>query len=109
MYIVNLEKFRALPEGTIFCKYRPCVFGDLCVKGDTWEYDFIYTPLVASLECKGTDEMFDILDRAEKTGSNFSLDVDSYQRDGYFEENQLYAIYEKDDISQLIDKLKKSI
>lgn len=45
MRIVNLKEFVKLPSGTIFMKYRPCVFEYLCAKEDTLEKtnDFFFS------------------------------------------------------------------
>lgn len=35
MRIVDRKTFLAMPIGTVFSKYEPCVFGNLCIKGET--------------------------------------------------------------------------
>lgn len=109
MRIVDLTEFRAMPEGTIFCKYSPCNFGDLEIKGETWESDFICASLTGCIESDGSDDMLDKLLKYEKTKESFSLNVDYYGRDGLYDKEQLYAIYENADIEQLITRLKLSI
>ncbi len=109
MKIVPLKDFRALPSGTIFCKYDPIVFGDLCIKGETWETDFISASLTNWIECDSSSDLTDKLEKYQETKESFKLDLECYGRDGYFDDNQLFAIYEKDDLSQLIDVLKKSL
>jgi len=105
MKIINLTEFRAMPEGTVFCKYEPCCFGELQIKGETWEHDFISASLTGVIESEGSDDMFDKLLQYEKTKESFPLDIEYYGRDGLFETNQLFAVYEKKDISQLVNKL----
>lgn len=109
MRIVNLTEFRAMPDGTIFCKYHPCVFGELEIKGETWESDFLSSQLTGCVECNNSGEMFDILTDAEKSGKSFNLDLEYYGRDGLYNDEQLFAIYEPSDIKQLIDVLQKSL
>lgn len=109
MRIVNLEELRKQPKGTIYCKYKPCyfsspkVFGGIC-----GESDFICAELIGWVKSSGSDEMYNILHDAEKTGGSFDLDTECFGRDGFFEDKQLYAIYERKDIEQLIETLKKA-
>lgn len=99
-----------MPAGTVFCKYKPCYFGSLQMKTQTAEHDFYSIELVAKVYFeKDSSEMFDTLDKAQKDGSSFKLDVDSDCRDGFFENDQLYGIYEKEDIEKLIEKLKEAL
>ena len=51
--------------------------------------------------------MIDKLFKYEKTGESFNLDLDAYTRDGLYEKNQLFAVYEKRDIAQLVKKLEE--
>jgi hypothetical protein len=50
MKIINLTEFRGMPQGTVFCKYDPCCFGELQIKGETWDSDFISAPLTGVIE-----------------------------------------------------------
>ena len=36
MKIVDLPTFLALPPGAIYAKYKPCVFGELAIKDDSF-------------------------------------------------------------------------
>jgi hypothetical protein len=38
--------------------------------------------------------------------TEFKFDIDETQRDGLFEEDELFAIYDNEDILKLINKLK---
>lgn len=109
MRIISLDRFRELPAGTIYCKYAPQYFGELEIKGDTLDSDFVCAPLCGLVESESSNEMHYILDSAEKTGDSFKFDLDGYGRDGLYEDKQLFAIYETDDIVQLIEKLSKSL
>jgi len=109
MRIVNLEEFRLLPAGVVFMKFQPCVFEDsLLVKQDTMETDFTYQDITQGVDCVDSNDFCDILFAAEKDHSiSVSLIVDLISRDGLFEKNQLFAVYEQKDIDRLIGKLKK--
>lgn len=104
MKIVNLEQFRAMPPGTLFAKYTPMVFDALMIKGETWAFDFLYQDLIC-IESSGSAELFDKLEEAQRTGGSLKLDLDCQSRDGLFEKDQLFAVWEKPDLEQLIARL----
>lgn len=113
MKIVNRATFLTYPAGTVFCKYRPCVFGELQVKvcnPGTWEPDFCSVQLSGDVwfqGCSGSDEYFDKIDACERGETELRPDYESSSRDGLYEEDQFFAIYDKQDIQALIEKLKQ--
>lgn len=120
MKIVNRQKFLQMPPGTLYREYQPCVFGDLRVKGETWPHTLAdgteASDHIAAhfdhVESDSSNEVFDILDRATETGESFKLDYHgSWMRDGWsLETNEkLYAVYERDDVEQLIEFLKMRV
>ena len=110
MRIVNLEEFRGLPDGTLFMKYEPCNFGGLCVKIETLGSDFLFEAITDEIEASGSDELFDKLFAAEKDSTiSLEMDFDATDRDGLYEADQLFAVYEKADLVGLINKLNKSM
>ena len=108
MKIVDLKAFRDLPEGTIASKYDPCIFGDLFIKGRTMEVDFILTYLTNEIEANSSDERFDKLDACEK-GESVAMSFDESMRDGCFDDDQLFAVWDKPDIEGLIATLTTSL
>lgn len=106
MKIINLEEFRKCPIGTVFSKYEPCIFNGLMIKGDTWETDFIYQDLIGNIECIDSGDFGNKLDEALMTGKSLTMDFDCMQRDGLFEKEQLFAIYEEKDVESFINALK---
>lgn len=109
MKIVNLEIFRTLPAGTLFAKYEPCVFEAISVKGDTWEHDFLYEDIVNAIDNTGSYDFYDKLTDAEENGASLVMDFDCCGRDGCFEDDQLFAIYEKKDVEMLVGKLNRCL
>jgi hypothetical protein len=107
MKIVNLKTFRALPPNTVFAKYEPFVFSELEIKGETWGSDFLVaSSLSSAIKCSGAGEFIELLERAEKTGESLAMDFESEGRDGCFEDNQLFAVWEEVDVVALIQRLK---
>lgn len=111
MKIVKFKQFLESPEGTIFSYFEPCIFNGLFKKRDTIYsegkgIDFFYQELISPIKCSGSDEMNDILIEAEK-GEEFELDYtdENISREGFFDEEQLYAIYSQEDIKGLVRQL----
>lgn len=113
MRIVGKKEFYNLPSGTIFSKYQPIVFTGLFVKGNTLysgddPIDYIELSLIGNVEANDSGQLSDILFSAQEEKKSFKLDFDAYERDGLYEEEALYAVYEKEDINQLINTLQES-
>jgi len=107
MKIVDRKTFMSLPAGTLFMKYEPCVFEDLCVKADSIPNDFFYTQITHEIDTpNGGFEAIDALEKSLKDGTSVPLDFDAVGRDGGFADGQLFAVYEKADVAGLIAKLQ---
>lgn len=110
MKIVDLKTFRMLPEGTVFAKYQPCVFDELQVKGETWDVDYLCTSLSGNIKSSDSRECWDLLESARLDSEiSLTLNFDSEGRDGCFEDDQLYAVYEKKDVQEFIEKLTRCL
>lgn len=109
MRIVNREQFMKLPENTLFAKYHPSVFGQLAIKGESWERDFLVQEIVDAIECKDTGEYCEKVDGAQHNGDSIRFDFNCQGRDGYFDDDQLFAVWEQEDVRQLIERLKKCL
>ncbi len=109
MKIVSLKEFLLLPTGVVYMKYEPCVFEDLCVKDDSLNKDFFYSNITYDLDCTGCDDFADKLFDAQENKTSVKTDFDCVGRDGCFDDEQLFAVYEKEDVERLIDKLNKSL
>lgn len=107
MKILNLEQFRALPENILFSKYEPCVFGELEIKGETWECDFLTQQITGAIDCEDSGDFIDKLDAAQKSGASISIDLDCMGRDGCFDDGQLFAVWEDEDVAKLIARLQQ--
>lgn len=109
MKIVNLETFRSLPPNTLYAKFTPNVFDEFCIKGATWEFDFLTTDALSSAILCLSSDGFNAKCKQAMNDVSVEMDFDSYGRDGFFDKDQLFAIYEDEDIIQLIDKLKQCL
>lgn len=117
MRIVDRATFLAMPAGTIFTKFKPIMFDDLCRKEDslhsfTGEYsDFVYTSLTDQIDAHDSGEYLDKLSEAGKaavdsgTSTDLPLEFDCTMRDGEFDNDQLFCVWDKNDIKGLIAAL----
>lgn len=97
-----------MPSGTVYAKFIPNdSFGDLCVKYDTWSNDWIYQPLNDFDNYDTSEERYALIDEMREKGTSHSLLYDSSSRDGFFDEDQLFAIWEKEDVIKLASLLTK--
>ncbi len=111
MKIVDRKTFLTYPSNTLFCMYEPSGnFGLLQIKTcdpGFWGNDFVTSEINGWFtECPGSNEFFEKVDMAEK-GEEFRFDLDTSIRDGLYADDQLFAVYDSQDIQALIDKLKQ--
>lgn len=105
MKIVNRKTFLELPSGIVYSRYQSLgSLSSLEVKessGGVLGNDWVYTNLISSVECNDSGEFSEIMMAAEESGSEFKLDVECGERDGFFEEDELFAVYDRDDLAKL--------
>jgi hypothetical protein len=112
MRIVNKQEFYAMPAGTLFSWYEPCVFEGLMIKGDTIygdnvaPIDFWFQDLIGNVGPTATPEMFVALDDAQKNGVDLELEFGCEQRDALYDENAMYAVYTRRDVEKLSAVIK---
>ena len=105
MRIVNRETFLKMPPNTLYSKFEPCVFGELEIKGSTWNNDYTVQDIVGAIESSDSGDYSDKLFAAMETGGSLKMDLDCMGRDGMFDEDQMFAVWEREDIEQLIERL----
>lgn len=111
MKIVDRKAFLAMPPGTLFSKYEPCCFHGLAIKDETWGNDFLaqeITDSVAINSGEGTAEIFEVLEDSRLNGASFRLDLDSLGRDGFYNQDQLFSVWEPEDVDVLIARLQRA-
>ena len=97
MKIVGLKEFLTLPPWTMFRKYQPCYTDDLLWKqASLGERDFIYTS--ASMpDGDSSEHVFAACEDMAENGTSYPIE-DWTARDGTFVDDQLFMIYEEEDI-----------
>lgn len=108
MKIVDRKAFLTLPPETLFSKYEPCVFGDLCIKGDTiGSNDFAYQQIADAVAAHDGGEFANKLFDAKASGGSVAMDFDCQGRDGLFDADQLFAVWEPADVAALLVRLSR--
>jgi hypothetical protein len=79
----------------------------MCTPGD-WTNDFVTSKIVGNFGGASSREDIEIIEQMEK-GISHPVDFESTCRDGFFDESQMFAIFEKQDIEALIERLKKCL
>lgn len=109
MKIVNRKTFLAMPAGTVYSKYAPCYMEEMSIKGDTTPNggDWYDQDIAGALD-DGGDEFSEACRRMEQGGSvPMAFDVEC--RDGCFEDDQLFAVWETTDVLALIARLTQCL
>lgn len=107
MKIIRLQEFLNMPPGTVFSKYGHCYMEGFDIKTmNIGDRDFVSQELLMPVKSQGSGEMSAILHSAAENGNSFQLDLfESTSRDGCFDEDQLFAIWERQDVAALIGRL----
>lgn len=102
MKIINREEFLKLKGEVLYSRFEPDIFNGLEIKIGGGENDWNYQDLVGNIEC---DDSYDFASKCDE--KEFCLDFECGQRDGSFENEQLFAIYSKEEVKMLINRLKE--
>jgi len=127
MRIITREELMKEPAGVWYAEYEPQVFGEICVKHDTCyqsmeDKDYVYgdprrpDPRIdlrrpndwfcsELMELGCSDERDEKLD----SGGSFDLDHECIGRDGCFDHQQLYVLFELKDLATIQLSLDKAI
>lgn len=109
MKIVDRKTFLAMPAGTVFAKYQPCYFEGLEIKGDSLSNDYCFQQIVDALEVHDSGEFGDKLFESQEKGTSVPMDFYCQGRDGGFDDMQLFAVFEKQDVEALIERLRTAV
>lgn len=109
MKIVDRAAFLAMPDGTVFAKYQPHVFDELAIKGETMGGDFVVQDLNPWFTTTTGDDYFDQLIAIQAGEPSPPLDYDCAGRDGLFDQDQLFAVFDRADLEALIDRLNVAL
>lgn len=110
MRIVKREEFLKMSSDTLFSLYTPQYFEDIMIKGDTiWPNDYRVQYIIEAVDCRSSEEFTEILCNAEENGTPFKMDFECWSRDGLYDNDQLYAVWDEEDVKALITRLNKLV
>ena len=115
MKIVDRKTFLELPPGTVYAKYQPHMYDEMAIKEDTIKLDdgtpidWIYQSIIPSFRNSNGSDDFDLVGPMVDGGQSAELDYHCCGRDGCFEDEQLFAIWEREDHAALISRLTAAL
>lgn len=111
MKIVNRETFLKQPINTVFSKYELHSFQPLSIKGQTTldGSDFFYSSIADAISAENDEKAVNLAKASLADSVSIPMDFCSLSRDGCYDEEQLFAIWEREDIQDLIVRLHKCL
>lgn len=95
MKLVDRKTFLELPLNTVFAKWEPYTMGEISIKGETVADVDFYVQDLTQLEDTFSD--------------NPQLDLYCSTRDGFFDEDQIFAVFDDTDVENLIARLTECL
>lgn len=109
MRILRREAFLAMPAGTIYAKGKPWYFDGLTIKFDTTPNGGDWFQLdPAWIGASGEEDQFNRLEQMLADGVSYSMQ-NAIGRDGYFDSEELFLVFEKDDLIRLREYINIAI
>lgn len=107
MKIIDRQALLAMPIGTMFSKYVPCVRGEVRLKGATVNdgADFWYQNVAEAAMCDDTTHFFESLDGDCGNSVYVHLDTEYVRCEGDPEDGQQFAVWEVPDVRNLVTRL----
>jgi hypothetical protein len=104
--IVNREEFMKM-DHVIFAKYESIYFGQVMMKHENCtERDFYASSLFGDINSDTDGEFVDMFTEMEN-GKSHKMVVEYASRDGLFEDDEKYLIFEKEDLKAVIGLLNR--
>jgi len=108
MRVYNRKEFIKLPDGVLFSKGKRWYWDGLSVKDGTNDYnDFYYTDLM-TIESEDDGDWSQKLEDMLQYGTSEPINQ-SGGRDGCFDDNDLFLVFEKNDLIALREHINNAI
>lgn len=108
MKIVDRKTFLALPEGTIYAKGVPWSFEGLSIKDENAGSNDWWYLEPCWVEANDSSEVFDRLTEMQERGASYPMQT-SITRDGLYDEDAIFLVFERDDLLKLREMVDKAI
>lgn len=115
MRIVNRQEFLSLPANTVFSlsswteSTNSTNIEHLYIKGDTVAGVDYYEQTIPDFDWDDSEVHADTVLSAIESGDNIPLCLNSETRNGMFNSEQKYVVWDNHDIHVLIDRLKECL
>jgi hypothetical protein len=114
MKLLNRDDFMKLPKGVVFCKGKPCFFEGMQIKGNTsfkddgTPFDFFARDL-CMFETNSSDDFTNTYFKAIESGV-FGRSLNKSEcRDGIFDNDDKFLVYDLDDLCELRSLINEAI
>ena len=111
MKILSRKEFLKTPRGTVYSYYEPCIFRELNVKttdNTDYEHDFVFFGLIGEFDTQDSSDYSEKCSRMEN-GESILASFEETQREGLFDDEQLFLVYEKQDVENMIKALQGTL
>lgn len=108
MKVVDRKTFLQLPAGTAYAKGKEWYFGGLEFKHENAGSNDWWSLEPTWIESEGSHESFDLLEKMLKDGASVQM-IDSITRDGLYDDDAIFLIFEKNDLLRLRDMIDAAI
>jgi hypothetical protein len=107
MKIINRKAFLAIEGEVLYSNFSPMIFEGLNIKcGNAGNNDFIYQPIIDAIDSESSERFFEAISDSQLNGGSMKMDFfDSVGRDGTFDEDALFAVWERADVEALMTRL----
>ena len=110
MKIMSREEFLAIEHEVVYSNYEPIVFGELAIKVSQYSDNYWVMCGIAD-SISGTpyyNEKALILDPVA-VGQSISFDFEANMKETSRSDHDMYAVWERDDVIQLINRLQRVV
>lgn len=108
MKIYKRAEFLGLPAGTIYAKGKPWYFSEPHIKGDTLPSNDWVCLSFNWISAKNESEQHEYLEHMLESGASYPMN-DSFGRDGCFDKEEFFLVYEKDDLLKLREYVDEAL
>lgn len=108
MRVVDRKTFLELPEGTVYCKGEEWSFDGLTFKFETCGTNDWWSMDPAWVDGKDPIECVDRLEEMKNDGASYPMQI-SIGRDGCFDKDAMFLVFEREDLLKLRDLIDKGI
>lgn len=100
MRVYNRKDFMKLPEGVLYSSGKKWYFDSLYVKGDTLRPNDFTCRCLNWISAFDDSNQFDKLEKSLSDGTSIQMQ-DAYGRDGGFDDEDIFLVFEKEDLEEL--------